>query len=145
MSSSVTASNKLISSSKATAESIGSKSKGDVDFTELNASFTEYSEQVQASIDALVAVSDEGLDPMTMQVYTDALAAIKTSIDDLETDSKAGRMKRLTYKTPMTRNSKEDRFSQKVTSLEGSRVSMDSTTLISRKTNRLAARLESAE
>jgi hypothetical protein len=130
----------LISAFKATAESLGSK--GDVDFTELNAAFTEYSDQLQASIDALVGISDEAPD---VTAYTDALAAIKTSIDDLETDSKAGRMKRLTYKTPMTRNSKEDRFSQKVTSLEGSRVSMDSTTLIGRKTNRVAARLESAE
>jgi hypothetical protein len=133
-------SSKLISAFKATAESLASK--GDVDFTELNAAFTEYSDQLHASIDALAGISDETPD---VTAYTDALAAIKTSIDDLETDSKAGRMKRLTYKTPMTRNSKEDRFSQKVTSLEGSRVSMDSTTLISRKTNRLAARLESAE
>jgi hypothetical protein len=137
-------SSKLISAFKATAESLASK--GDVDFTELNAAFTEYSDQLQASIDALVDISDEAPD---VTAYTGMLATIKTSIEVLETDSKAGRIKRLTYKTPMTRKSKEDRFSQKVTSLEGSRVSMDSTTLLGRMANGLAvglaARLESAE
>jgi hypothetical protein len=126
MSSSATASDKLISAFKTTAASIGSKaSKSEVDFAELRAASIAYNAQLQAALDMLTDELLEESKETVVTTYTGLLKTIESSIQELEADSKAGLMTRLSYVTAVTRKSKEDRFSEKINKLEKLRERMN--------------------
>lgn len=138
MSSSATASGKLISAFEAAIASIGFKSSKSVaKLTALRAASTAYNAQLQAALDML---TDELLEEPKESVDTachEWLELIESSIQELETDSKAGLKARLSYVTAVTRKSKEDRFSEKVNKLEKLRERMNLARYIGKAAGRI--------
>jgi hypothetical protein len=114
----------------ASVQSAGSKGKGaSTDFTKLDATSTAVSDRVNASIKAMVRLSNPKPD---MTVHNETLKKIAGFVTDLKSASTADGFKRLIHRSSNNRQSKQDDFEHLVTSLEESCKNMDEGTVLLR-------------
>lgn len=116
MSASATIPDKLISAFKATVAGIGSKSEGEVDFTDLWTAFSKISDRRKESINNITRATNH-VPELSGFMFKLELDDVEECIKDLESHN-GTRVRRLFYKTDTIRTQTETRFSRSVGALE---------------------------